>query len=44
MMPSDWCRDMYERTLDPLYIEMYNMWKEREDAKAVRSNSGTTGA
>ncbi|YP_009966343.1 hypothetical protein HOT34_gp14 [Klebsiella phage SH-Kp 152234] len=28
MNPSDWCRAMYEKTLDPAYITLYNMWKE----------------
>lgn len=27
--PSDWCRDMYEKTLNPDYIALYNHWKER---------------
>lgn len=35
--PSDWCRAMYEKTLDPAYITLYNMWKEREDAKVRRN-------
>ncbi len=35
--PSEWARKMYEKTLDPAYITLYNMWKEWEDAK-VRSN------
>lgn len=33
--PSEWARKMYEKTLDPAYITLYNMWKEREDAKFV---------
>ena len=37
MNPSDWCRAMYEKTLDPAYITLYNMWKEREDAKVRRN-------
>lgn len=36
--PSEWCRRLYEETLDPAYIQLYNMWKEREDAKAVSGN------
>lgn len=35
--PSDWCRAMYEKTLDPAYITLYNMWKEWEDAKIRRN-------
>ena len=34
---KDWCRAMYEKTLDPAYITLYNMWKEREDAKVRRN-------
>lgn len=26
--PSEWARKMYEKTLDPAYITLYNMWKE----------------
>lgn len=37
MTPSDWCRAQYEKTLDPAYITLYNMWKEREDAKVHRN-------
>lgn len=29
MQPSDWCREMYERTLNPDYIQLFNLWKER---------------
>lgn len=29
MTPSDWCRRLYEETLNPDYITLYNMWKER---------------
>lgn len=35
MNPSEWARKMYEKTLDPAYITLYNMWKEREDAKVL---------
>lgn len=37
MNPSDWCRAMYEKTLDPAYITLYNMCKEWEDAKVRRN-------
>lgn len=37
MNPSDWFRAMYEKTLDPAYITLYNMRKEREDAKVRRN-------
>lgn len=37
MNPSDWCRAMYEKTLDPAHITLYNMWKEWEDAKVRRN-------
>ena len=35
--PSEWARKMYEKTLDPAYITLYNMWKEREDEKVRRN-------
>ena len=37
MTPSEWARKMYEKTLDPAYITLYNMWKEWEDAKVRRN-------
>lgn len=27
MLPSEWCREMYEKTLNPDYITLYNHWK-----------------
>ena len=39
--PSGWCERKFEETWNTDYLEMYNMWKEREDAK-VRSNSGNS--
>lgn len=29
MLPSEWCREMYEKTLNTDYITLYNQWKER---------------
>ncbi len=29
LKPSEWCREMYEKTLNPDYITLYNQWKER---------------
>lgn len=33
--PSEWCRYMWETTFDKAYIELYEFWKEREDAKVL---------
>lgn len=38
LTPSNWCREMYEKTLNPDYITLYNMWKERENAKLSGNN------
>lgn len=27
--PSEWCREMYEKTLNLDYITLHNQWKER---------------
>lgn len=27
--PSEWCLEMYEKTLNQDYITLYNQWKER---------------
>lgn len=29
MLPSEWCQEMYEKTLNQDYITLYNQWKER---------------
>lgn len=29
MLPSEWCREMYEKTLNQDHITLYNQWKER---------------
>lgn len=46
LKPSEWCRNKWETTFDPAYIELYEYWKEKEDAKdskGLPSYSGTTG-
>lgn len=35
MTPSEWARKMYEKTLDPAYITLYNMWRSEKMQKFV---------
>lgn len=29
MSPSAWCEKKFEETGDTVYLELYNMWKQR---------------
>ena len=30
MKPSEWCGIMFEKTGDIIYLQLANMWRERE--------------